>query len=188
VHWAPGIPRALCFQKGERFLAKLGRLASRGMKICLQLLGRAPPSQPSSSGLTGRSSIPETSVIDPRKPGVLDAPLSRGMTAVLGRRYWPSLRGALATKQSSLPHSGMVRRTRPGISRFSDVQLHIVVRCCASPRNDGLKRIASLALAMTPDERTRLFDSCLTMALHICADHAAGPRGMVPLAGSRLMP
>src|SRR3954447_3390873 len=23
-----------------------------------------------------------------------------------------------------------------GISRFSDVQLHIVVRCCASPRND----------------------------------------------------
>src|ERR1700721_3642203 len=30
----------------------------------------------------------------------------------------------------------MVRRTRPGISRFSDVQLHIVVRCSASPRND----------------------------------------------------
>ena len=27
-------------------------------------------------------------------------------------------------------HSGMVRRTRPGISRFR-------VRCCASPRNDG---------------------------------------------------
>src|SRR5665647_1259632 len=24
-----------------------------------------------------------------------------------------------------------------GISRFSDVQLHIVVRCSASPRNDG---------------------------------------------------
>jgi hypothetical protein len=31
----------------------------------------------------------------------------------------------------------MVRRTRPGISRFSDVQLHIVVRCFASPRNDA---------------------------------------------------
>src|SRR5205814_1889620 len=28
-------------------------------------------------------------------------------------------------------HSGMVRRTRPGISRFR-------VRCCASPRNDWL--------------------------------------------------
>jgi hypothetical protein len=27
-------------------------------------------------------------------------------------------------------HSGMVRRTRPGISRFSDVQLHIAVRRC----------------------------------------------------------
>ena len=30
-----------------------------------------------------------------------------------------------------LRHSGMVRRTRPGISRFR-------VRCCASPRNDGV--------------------------------------------------
>src|SRR5665647_3322278 len=32
----------------------------------------------------------------------------------------------------------MVRRTRPGISRFSDVQLHIGVRCCAAPRNDEI--------------------------------------------------
>jgi hypothetical protein len=51
---------------------------------------------------------------------------------------------AKATKQSSLRHSGMVRRTRAGISRFR-------VRCgachraalgadpLASPRNDGLK-------------------------------------------------
>jgi hypothetical protein len=30
-------------------------------------------------------------------------------------------------------------RTRPGISRFSDVQLHIVVRIFDAPRNDGLK-------------------------------------------------
>ena len=36
-------------------------------------------------------------------------------------------------------HSGMVRSTRPGISRFSDVQLHIGVRCFASPRNDCLR-------------------------------------------------
>src|SRR6201995_5759537 len=37
-------------------------------------------------------------------------------------------------------HSGMVRSTRPGISRFSDVQSHIVVRCFASPRNDGAQK------------------------------------------------
>src|SRR5215217_5762235 len=30
--------------------------------------------------------------------------------------------------------------TRPGISRFSDAQLRIVVRCFASPRNDGKAR------------------------------------------------
>src|SRR6266566_836287 len=40
---------------------------------------------------------------------------------------------AEATKQSILRHSGMVRRTRPGISRFR-------VRCFASPRNDSVLR------------------------------------------------
>jgi len=29
----------------------------------------------------------------------------------------------------------MVRRTRPGISRFPDVQLHIWGSCCRTPRN-----------------------------------------------------
>ena len=37
-------------------------------------------------------------------------------------------------------HSGMVRRTRPGISRFR-------VRCFASPRNDGVW-VASLAMTV----------------------------------------
>src|SRR4029077_15646049 len=32
--------------------------------------------------------------------------------------------------------AGARRRREPGISRFSDVRLHIVVRCFASPRND----------------------------------------------------
>jgi hypothetical protein len=39
---------------------------------------------------------------------------------------------------------GWCESTRPGISRFSDVQLHIVVRCFASPRNDGGEKIATL--------------------------------------------
>ena len=39
------------------------------------------------------------------------------------RRGWPS------TRRKQRRHSGMVRRTRPGISRFR-------VRCFASPRND----------------------------------------------------
>src|ERR1700693_5157777 len=52
-------------------------------------------------------------------------------------------------------HSGMVRSTRPGISRFSDVQLHIVVRCFASPRNDGLRGLVLLAGSRDPLARTR---------------------------------
>src|SRR5450759_3229579 len=38
------------------------------------------------TGSSGRSSIPETSAIDPRGRGVLDAPLSRGMTASMELR------------------------------------------------------------------------------------------------------
>jgi len=55
-----------------------------------------PHPQSSSPGLTGRSSIPETSVIEPRGRGVLDTPHARGMTVVSGgeHRILPSLRGA----------------------------------------------------------------------------------------------
>src|SRR5260221_9621389 len=35
----------------------------------------------------------------------------------------PSLRGAQATKQSTIRHSGAMRSIEPGISRFPDVQL-----------------------------------------------------------------
>src|SRR5882724_3004721 len=48
---------------------------------------------------------------------------------------------------------GAKRRTRNpevSISRFSDVQLHIVVRCCASPRNDEVG-------PMTPTEIEKIF-------------------------------
>src|SRR5579862_1048224 len=41
----------------------------------------------------------------------------------------------------------MVRRTRPGISRFSDVQVHIIVRCCASPRNDNQNEIQGFPMS-----------------------------------------
>src|SRR6266700_3745747 len=78
VHWAPGIPHALCLQKGESFRQNLGRMASRGAKACLQLRGKAPHSQPSSSGLTGRSSFPETSVMESMSRGELDTPHRAG--------------------------------------------------------------------------------------------------------------
>jgi hypothetical protein len=51
------------------------------------------------------------------------------------------------TLQSRRRHSGMVRRTRPGISRFR-------VRCCASPRNDGVW-VASLAMTSSPHTTSR---------------------------------
>jgi hypothetical protein len=36
---------------------------------------------PARSGMTGRSSIPEAAVIEPKRRCILDAPLSRSMTA-----------------------------------------------------------------------------------------------------------
>jgi hypothetical protein len=46
----------------------------------------------------------------------------------------PSFRGDANGSRECAPDDRL--RTRPGISRFSDVQLHIGVRCFASPRND----------------------------------------------------
>src|SRR6185436_6798965 len=50
-------------------------------------------------------------------------------------------------------HSGVVRRTRPGIPRFSGAQLRTVVRCFASPRNDGEKIRMTTTTTDTPKPR-----------------------------------
>jgi hypothetical protein len=42
----------------------------------------------------GRSSIPETPMIEPKRSGVLDHPLSRMMTVLYAATLSPSLRGA----------------------------------------------------------------------------------------------
>jgi hypothetical protein len=44
----------------------------------------APHSRPSSPGLTGRPSIPETAAMESKGRSVLDTPLARGMTTVWG--------------------------------------------------------------------------------------------------------
>src|ERR1700690_3712981 len=44
---------------------------------------------------------------------------------------------------------GRIERCEPGISRFSDVQLHIVVRCFASPAMTRLDCFVAMLLAMT---------------------------------------
>jgi hypothetical protein len=80
VHWAPGIPRALCFKRAK---------------------------------VSGKARAQRAARI-------------RCMTA--------SLRGALATKQSSLRHSGMVRRTRPQMRNYASGNLEIL-RCAIAHRS-----------------------------------------------------
>ena len=84
-------------------------LSLRGAMDCFASLAitaskRATP-QSSSPGFTGRSSIPEASVIEPRSRGVLDTPLARGMTAVGGGEHpgFCVIARSEATKQSILP-------------------------------------------------------------------------------------
>ena len=147
---------ALCLTEGRKGEANSRAQRAAECRSVCAMAGTAPHPRLSSSGLTGRSSIPEVLVIERTTRGVLDAPLARSMTAVDGAQAaafvipgWsegPNLRSAIAHR---------------GISRFSDVQLHIAVRCrachraapcaapVASPPNDGLKWIASLALAKT---------------------------------------
>src|SRR5437667_1392586 len=71
VHQAPGIPCALYWAKVSCTTRAPRAAGSRRFVLS----ANAPHSQPSSPGLTGRSSIPETAVIGPRSRGVLDTPL-----------------------------------------------------------------------------------------------------------------
>ena len=115
---------------------------------------RLPPGRANArpmTGSSGRSSIPETSAIEPIGRGVPDAPLSRSMTAV----------GWGASDEACHRYSGMVRRTRPQMRNCASGNLQIPGSMrslssgrasrgpVASLRNDGLKRIAPLALATT---------------------------------------
>jgi hypothetical protein len=83
--------------------ANLGRIVPRERGVMSAKVierGRATP-RLSSPGLTGRPSIPEMSMMEPRNRGVLDTPHARGTTTVNGarqsskRRWWA--RSALPT-------------------------------------------------------------------------------------------
>ena len=84
VHWAPGIPCALV-SLGETVHAKLGRIAPRECGVVFDENERAALSVVIARE-GGRSSIPETAVIEPKGRGVLDTPLARGMTVILQGR------------------------------------------------------------------------------------------------------
>ena len=88
VHRAPGIPRALFFKGRKLPRQNLGRLAPRSNVPCVQWRGMTPQSRPSSSGLAGRSSIPEASGMKRISRGVLDAPHARSITAVHNARLF----------------------------------------------------------------------------------------------------
>jgi len=74
VQRAPGFPCALCL-KGERSTQASGASRREIAKV-------HPVSSP---GLTGRPSIPETSVTEPRSRSVLDHPPSQVMTVLYSR-------------------------------------------------------------------------------------------------------
>jgi hypothetical protein len=68
---------------GGRDLQDSGASCRGIAKLRLMNTG-APHSHSSSPGLTGRSSIPEAAVIEPRGRGELDTPHARGMTTFDG--------------------------------------------------------------------------------------------------------
>src|SRR5436309_43704 len=77
-----------------------------------------------------------------------------------GRQIFPNLtvrENLVAASGNRLGNPNPWRGSRePGISRFSDVQLHIVVRCFASPRNDGhasLKTSRNIRAVPSPTPR-----------------------------------
>src|SRR3954447_14681216 len=86
-----------------------------------------------------------------------------------------------------------------GISRFSDVQLHIGVRCCASPRNDKSLPIndpALVAVKLQAAERTALIEIADGIRRQFCLlGHgvfakilAAAGRAIAELVGAVIVP
>ncbi len=61
--------------RGEHVISRSGAIRAAGSRTCIQL---------SSSGSTGRSSIPEASAMESRGRSVLDTPHPRGMTNLYG--------------------------------------------------------------------------------------------------------
>jgi hypothetical protein len=98
VQRAPGIPHALCFSGRKIFCITRAHRAARS-RSCVATLPAVIV------GEGGRSSIPETLVIEPRSRSVLDTPHARGMTTldVIARSE--------ATKQSipSFQRNGLLR-------------------------------------------------------------------------------
>src|ERR1700686_1669259 len=91
VHWAPGIPCALSFL-GEWFFAKTRAHRAAGMRRFV-VNTNAPHSQPSSPGLTGQSSIPETPVMESRSRGVRDTALEPVIGLAEGETRWRGMTG-----------------------------------------------------------------------------------------------
>jgi hypothetical protein len=96
--------------RGTMELARLGRKRAAGMPKLVPL---------SSPGLTGRPSIPETPMIDPRGRGVLDTPHARGMTTVdvatTRLHLHLALRQKTCTLHISRAASGVEPNVFPGI-------------------------------------------------------------------------
>src|SRR6478736_9109882 len=120
VQRAPGLPCALCLEGHGNHWQNSG--ASRRENVAAHSVVIVRES--------GRSSIPETPMIEPRSRGVLDRPPSRATTAVIGDTHYPtSFRGA----RSASPESISPQRL------WSD---GFRTRRFASPRNDGLEELS----------------------------------------------
>jgi len=127
-------PRPL-FTEGRKLGQSSGASRREDEKACLQLRGKAPHTQPSSSAKADDPVIPETSVMESMSRGVLDTRVARGMTAVGGGRAFRAGNGA--TKRFRLSHSGTMRRielrcaiAHRRISKFRPWS-------CGPSRNDG---------------------------------------------------
>jgi hypothetical protein len=120
-----------------------------------------PHSHLSSPGLTGRSSIPETAVLEPRRRGVLDAPHSRGMTVENDARSHS--RGTIARALQEHPPSletegaGNAGCTLHPRSRVQDAQRNAHTSIQVQRRQSGIPCAMALRLMPCSPRRRILF-------------------------------
>jgi hypothetical protein len=105
VHWAPGIPHALL---GRKIHAPLGRSAPRECEVAFDENECATLSAVIVRE-SGRSSIPETLMIESRGRGILDRPVKPDDDSFL--RHSPRKRAALVAV-------GPRQEARPGMTKI----------------------------------------------------------------------
>ncbi len=172
MHWAPGIPCALCLSRG--IVWQSSGASRRGNAQMCHERKRAQHSHLSSSGLTGRPSIPQALMMELRGRGVLDRPVKPDDDSSLRRSDLSAVaQRATASAEARRAKAEGGRRKRRSNPFFlcaarwiASLRLAMTVSRCATPhrcRRPRRRAIQYSSCLKTESETARRFRRFFTL-------------------------